>query len=393
MPQGPFPLQGPTLGSTSTALLPCGCPQWVSGLAITSSSCKGEAFRRIAQAPWQPLNPKQQANSAGIGKMLARHPWMSAISYEQLKELFTYIDNLEFHGELSGRCVLVMERPGVMDRLTRGVTSVTRRCDTHMRILEVKITMNPDELGLGFTGPRLLQFAGTLLHEMCHASILLSPEFGSFSCLECIIYLGMEGHGTLFDALFRSTAAIFLMSTGWTISLEANLDHSVFEDRRKRTGAVRLWTQISCHLPESARNHAGLMLLLNLAQHESDRLVQLIIDGRDVLEIILMFKYGFRDAHWRPAARLIEAKRDPYSFIVEWWRGGTVTADVVVHLMGLFVLPLNPPPPPLHHPFVLPLPLPLPPPSFRPTIPQQRFPKRASTPTGRPHNKRQRTNN
>lgn len=349
MTQASFPLQGPTGGSTATALLSCGYPRCTSGLTITSSSCSGGDFWRITQVSRQPLNPKQQGNSAEIQTMLARHPWMSAVSYQQMRELFTYLDNLKFHGELSGRCVLVMERPGAMDRRTRGQTSVARHCDAHTRVLEVKITMNPDLSDLRFTGHRLLQFAGTLLHEMCHASILLSTEYRSFSCLESITYLGMEGHGTLFEALFRSMADMFLSSTGWIISLEANLYCSVFEDRRKRAEAVFLWVRISNHLPESARNHAGLTRFLNLTQHESDRLVQLIIEGRNVLEIILIFKYGFLDGYWRlppwNTTRLIEAERDPYSIIIEWWSGGSITADAILHLLGLLFLPLYLPSP------------------------------------------------
>lgn len=152
-----------------------------------------------------------------------------------------------------------MRRPGATDRQERGETSVIRQCEAKRRVLEVKIMVNPDHSILGFTDSRLLQFAGTLLHEICHAAILLYfAECRSLSCLESILHLWMEGHGTIFDALFRSMVDLFVRSTGWTIGLEAHLYNSIFQDRRKLTEAVRLWIQISYHLPESARKHAGL---------------------------------------------------------------------------------------------------------------------------------------
>jgi len=393
MTQTSVPVQGAAWESRASAFSSCGrCQQCVNGLAIESSSCSSETFRRITQAPKQPLNPKQQENSAGIQKMIAGHRWTSAVSQQKAKELFTYLDNLEFYGELSGRCELVMGHPGAMDRRMRGETSVTRRCDTQRRILEVKITMNPDESELGFTGSRLLQFAGTLLHEMCHATILLYyAECRSLSCLESITYLGMEGHGTIFEALFRSMADLFVRSTGWTISLEAHLYNSVFQDRRKRAEAAYTWIEISYHLPESARNHAGLTQLLNLTQHESDRLVQLIIDGRDVLEIILILRYGIWDGYWRlppwNTARLIEAEKDTYSVLVKGISEGSITVDAIAHFIRLLPPPLHLPPPPFHPPLALPLP----PLSLNPILSRKRFLTRASIPTARPGTKRRKT--
>lgn len=190
--------------------------------------------------------------------------------------------------------------PWAMDRQKRGETCVIRQCEAQRRVLEVKIMMNPDDSIQGFAESRLLQFAGTLLHEMCHAAILLYfAECRSLSCLESILHLGIEGHGTIYDALFRSMVGLFVRSTGWTIGLEAHLYNSIFQDRRKLTEAVRLWIQISYHLPESARIYAGLTKLLILTQNESGRLIKLIEDGRDVLEIIIILKYKLWNGYWR----------------------------------------------------------------------------------------------
>jgi len=284
-----------------------------------------------------------------------------------------------------------------MERRRRGVTSVIHRCEKHKQILNVKITINPDEPEPGFTGFRLLQYAGTLLHEMCHASILLFVDCGSFSPFESIIYLGMEGHGTLFDMLFRSMAGIFTWSTGWTISLDAHLYYSVCQDLRRRAEAAYLWTQTSYHLPESARNYAGLKQFLNLTEDESERLVQLIIDGRDVLEIIVILRFDMWDGYWRlptwDVTQFIEAAGDPYSVIVEGLSETTVTPDALAHCMWLLPLPLHPPlppprptlPPPLH-PSLLP-----PPPPLNPTLSRKRSLKRAPIPTARSGTKRGRT--
>jgi len=205
----------------------------------------------------------------------------------------------------------------------RGFTACTCRCDTHQQIHAVKIVINPDDDpgAPEQADRRYLDRAETVLHELCHAILEIVVDRRSLTPMESIIYMGIDGHGTLFTGLFKAVAHFLGKHTSWIVDVDAACCRSVRRDRGTLAEALNIWGHIVMDPQESARTYAGLSQVLIREPGDDMRLLYLIREGRDVLELVLIMLFGGQQFDWRrplqTVSRLDQAQRDPHLFIVE----------------------------------------------------------------------------
>jgi len=259
---------------------------------------------------YSPLKEMEQKVSAILQQIFARIDVAAYISLEQLKGLALYFNDLLFEGKLFARCDLVLAAPGTMNPNLRGFTVVTSRCYTHQQVHRVKIVINPDDPFPSYGVPRFLDAIETLLHELCRAFLIIFVDRRSLSPMDGIVYCGIEGHGTLFTKLFRAVASRMARSQCLGIDPESHLCFSVSQDAQKLAQALRMWRQIShCSRAGPGRNHIRLGQVLGLTYFKERMMLrQLVSERRDVVEIILIMKYGVWKGDWNHSA-----SRNPYS--------------------------------------------------------------------------------
>ena len=270
----------------------------------------------------RPLSPLQLSARAELRWRLATTDFRSFFqSSGEVKALAKCLIDLTFGGRLFESCDFILASPNTMRY--RGFTVCTCRCDTHQQIHAVKIVINPDDDpgAPEQADGRYLDRAGTVLHELCHAVLEIAVDRRSLTPMESIIYMGIDGHGTLFTGLFKAVAHFLGKHTSWIVDVDAACCRSVRRHRGTLAEALNIWGHIVMDPQESARTYAGLSQVLIREPGDDMRLLYLIREGRDVLELVFIMLFGGQQFDWRrplqTVSRLDQAQRDPHLFIVE----------------------------------------------------------------------------
>lgn len=277
----------------------------------------------IAGLYWRPLSPVQQSARAELRGRLATADITSFFkSSDEVKALAKCLIDLLFGDGLFERCEFILASPNTMQ--VRGFTMCTCCCDIHQQVHAVRIVINPDDNPYApqQAARRYLDVLETLLHEICHGILITAVERGSLTPIESAVYMGICGHGTLFVALFQAVAHLLGKHTNWIIDVDAACSLSARRDRDMLAEAQNIWQHICRNPQESARTYAGLGQLLIKNPGDDMRLLYLIREGRDVLELVLIMRLGAQASNWRrplQTPRLDQAQRSPHSFIVEAW--------------------------------------------------------------------------
>jgi len=293
-----------------------------------------EVSKDIRDLKWRPLSPVQWSGIARLRRRLAITDFRSFLtsSYE-VESLAKCLIDLLGWGQLFERCEFVLAGPGTMRE--RGLTALTCRCDIHQQVHAVKIVINQDD-DPGASKQADLRYLDRLeiaLHEVCHAILDMSVDRRSLMPTESIVCMGIQGHGTLFTELFKAAAQFLRKHTGWVVDVNAACCRSVRRDRETGATALKVWRQICGNPLESARTYPGLSQFLTREPGDDMRLLYLMREGRDVLELVLMMLYSRRMGFdWRRPSQTLSrsdrAQRNPYSFIVEALTKNSVTLYV-----------------------------------------------------------------
>lgn len=303
----------------------CQFPYPSSDIAINPTSRDLTWFKEyIKGLYWRPLSPVQQSARAELRGGLATTDLRSFLkSSDEVKALAECLIDLLFEGRLFERCEFVLASPNTIRE--RGFTTPTCHCDTHQQVHAVRIVINPDDDPSVpvQANRRYLDRLDTLVHEICHGILNTAVERRSLTPMESIVFVGIHGHGTLFAELFKAVAHFLGKHTNWIVDVEAACYRSVRYDREILAKTLNIWRHICRDPQESARTYAGLGRLLIKRPGDDMRLLYLIREGRDVLELVLIMLFGGREFDWRrpfqTRSRLDQAQRNPHSFIVEAW--------------------------------------------------------------------------
>lgn len=254
-------------------------------------------------------------------KLATTDPRSFLRSSDEVKALAKCLMELLFGGRFFQRCEFVLASPNTNE--PRGSTTQTCRCDIHQQLYAVRIMINPedDPDAPKQADRRYLDRLETLLHEICHAILGIAVDRRSLTPMQSIVYMGIGGHGRLFTELFKAVAYFLGKHTGWIVDVDAACSDSVRHDQNTLVGALEIWRDIRDNPLESARTYSELSPILVREPGDDMRLLYLIREGRDVLELVLMMLYGQTGVDWRrplqTLSRSEHAQREPHTFIVE----------------------------------------------------------------------------
>lgn len=239
---------------------------------------------------------KQQQALHWLREFFARTPGLATItSQSQLEDIVSALDHGLFGGLLSSRCQLTLEAAGVMqDEL--GLTTVVCGCHSHQQTRKVHIRIAQDH---ELDEDRLSSIIATVLHEMCHALIWIYINPKQFSCFESIIQNGLKGHGLLFQKVFTKCAAFLSEYGDCTIDSEEHLQPAIDEEVRERLEASRILSMTTKALPTDDRNYDALVKMWRLGPESRKLLLQLIREGRNLLELVIILVCRRSEADWR----------------------------------------------------------------------------------------------
>lgn len=249
----------------------------------------------------RPLSPLQLSARAELRQRLATTDLRSFFqSSDEVKALAKCLIDLMFGGRLFESCDFVLASPNTMRY--RGFTACTYRCDTHQQSHAVKIVINPDDDpgAPEQADRRYLDRAETVLHEICHTILEVSVDRRSLTPTQSNFCMGIQGHGTLFIELFQAVAHFLGKHTNWIVHVDAACCEAIRQDREAAAEALRRWGQI-CEDPQgSARTYSRMSQVLIRESGDNTRLLDLIREGRDVWELVLIMLYGgHKGFDWR----------------------------------------------------------------------------------------------
>lgn len=191
-------------------------------------------------SPRSPIQPGRQENAY---RELRVSPWndidrsaSTAQSDRSLQKYARLIDDLFFFGALheKGRCV-VEWCPGLLrNRGFYGLTGQLSDCVYHRQIHKVNILIDPDP-GMNVNGSCSSRILGVLLHEFCHAVLMLYGCKQNVDAETHLKFMGLSGHGLSFCDLFGE----ILRATKDYVGISFDGDPAVHECRDKEDETMR----------------------------------------------------------------------------------------------------------------------------------------------------------
>lgn len=215
------------------------------------------------------------------------------------------------------RYTIFVHRQGSGPYALRGSTSSSSYCYQHRQTYRVRIdiylnNVDPDD--------PFIDAIHTLLHELVHGFIDVYLDRNGLSATESMIRIGMTGHGSLFEQLFRKAAAFLRNKKCWKINVSHALCNSVENEQKQREKAYKLWKRINVIYPGGPKTFLELTKVLDIIWHkESSRLRGFMEEGRDLFEIILLMFYnkeGLWKGDWREPRRVLAGQKSHELFVM-----------------------------------------------------------------------------
>lgn len=253
-------------------------------------------FRNLLdQLDNEPMSAQQEHALGCLRGILRTSRRETRPGIEVLRVLAECLDILLFAGLLRTRYHISYVDPSTPHQCW-GETRIDRGSIENQRIETFLISINTAER------PDGRQFFGifeTLIHELCHAFLLLLLDPKALSCGEMIEVCGLEGHGSLFVELYTQCAKVLTKRGCHQINVSEKLEVSLWNSQQKRSAMVCLWQTSIRDMPEQEKTYTSILKALSLPASEQLRLRDFIYQGRSLLEIICVFMFKLLESEWR----------------------------------------------------------------------------------------------
>lgn len=170
-----------------------------------------------------------------------------------LNEFAACLDYALFGSALMSRVDIFWSTLGEMAEHGVARTSEQTKCITHRQVHHVKITLDPSkkparslllccyQSDLEVVLPDWLERVfGSLVHELCHARLLIFMDRSQFFVRDFLRVDGSKGHGTAFESLFKHVAWVLQREGVLDFDMQRMLHRSVRDDKRAQNTMVRL---------------------------------------------------------------------------------------------------------------------------------------------------------
>ena len=287
----------PMFAGTDPSLPPC-CefPERFSSFELRPTSRAFEDLFRVIRGllNQRPLNQKQIEGLENLKTIIGLGDSREGVlPYPVHRESMLWtcamaLDDLLFGGHLKSRLYIVIQPSGALNPHVRATTSMFDYCVYHSQVHSVRIDFNRDCPPPGYGDMRVRTVVATMLHELCHAFIMIFVNKKPYSPRESITLLGLDGHGTLFTELYTMTAS-FLRSIGCLdIPMEDCQINSINPDRRKQDEIFELWRKIESGDMTRRSIRRKLSQGLNISRRDAAKFYRLLQEGLDIFEVILI---------------------------------------------------------------------------------------------------------
>lgn len=174
-----------------------------------------------------------------------------------LNEFSACLDHVFFGSALMSRVDIFWCTLGEVVEYGVAYTSEQTKCMVHRQVHHVEITLDPSKKpersplrrcyqnDLEAVLPDWLERVfGSLVHELCHARLLIFMDRSQFFVRDFLRVYGSKGHGTAFESLFKHVAGILQREGVLNFDMQRMLDRPVRDDRRVQSTMVRLADEI-----------------------------------------------------------------------------------------------------------------------------------------------------
>ena len=246
-------------------------------------------------------NVEQRQARTGLRTLLrTRDLTVRFSSAQEIEQTAALLDNLLFQGMLMSRCTFILETSSAMPTNRVGESRLTPGCPIHQQFPNAVIAINHNAVYPVSSGPQFIDQLSTLLHELVHVYIYVYVDRRRLLPDEAMSYYGLHGHGYLFFEIFTAAATYLRRYQYWEIDMEVAMYSSVREDQRVQAELWQDWNRISSTLPWPVTAYTEIARHLGFDNAAAaDTVRQLIDEGRDAFEIMLIVRYPWSKMNWR----------------------------------------------------------------------------------------------